>query len=72
MKTAKKYEVVFEGRTIQVEGHRLDPELRQFLRRECIQHCQSPGIAAWATTILRRNSLTMRDLERCFVLGFNP
>jgi hypothetical protein len=72
MKKVKKYEVVFEGRTIQVEGHRLDPNLRQFLRRECILYCQSLGIAAWATTILRQKWMTMRDLERCFVLGFNP
>ena len=53
------------------KGHdhvRLDPELRGFMR-ECMS-CQSPGIAAWATRIMRQGWLTMQDLERALALGF--
>ncbi|MCK6466346.1 MAG: hypothetical protein L6Q93_16075 [Phycisphaerae bacterium] len=47
---------------------RLDPELRRF-RCECMS-CQSLGIASWATKIMRARRMTMADLTRCFVLGF--
>ena len=53
------------------KGHdhiRLDAELRGFMR-ECMS-CQSLGIAAWATRIMRREWLTMQDLERALGLGF--
>ena len=47
---------------------RLDADLRAFLLDA--MSCQSPGIAAWATKIMRAGRMTMADLERCLILGF--
>jgi hypothetical protein len=46
----------------------LDNELREFLAE--VRAGQALSLAAWAAKILRRGSLTMRELERCFALGF--
>jgi len=62
--------VIRAGRAGQVEtaGIQLDADLRAFL--EEVMSCQSLGLAAWATRIVRRGTMTMSDLERCLVLGF--
>jgi hypothetical protein len=52
------------------ETIRLDPDLRAFLKD--VRACQCLALAAWAAKILRANAMTMSDLERCFVLGFQP
>lgn len=46
----------------------IDANLRGFL--EEVRAGQSLALAAWAAQVLRRESLTMPELERCFRLGF--
>jgi hypothetical protein len=45
-----------------------DKQITRFLRTCTAGQCL--GIAAWAATILKTGQMTMRDLERCFNLGF--
>jgi len=47
----------------------LDESLNAFLTE--VQSGQSLALAAWAADVLQRDELTMRDLERCFALGFD-
>jgi hypothetical protein len=54
-----------EATTSQID---LDNELQEFLAE--VGAGQSLALAAWAARILERGSLTMRELERCFALGF--
>ena len=46
----------------------LDDQLHEFLL--AVQVGQSLTLAAWAARILKRGVLTMRELKRCFALGF--
>ena len=46
----------------------LDEALHAFLGS--VRSGQSLDLAAWAARVQRRGTLSMRDLERCFVLGF--
>jgi hypothetical protein len=46
----------------------LDDALHLFLIE--VQAGQSLALSAWAAKTLKRGTLTMRDLERCFALGF--
>ena len=46
----------------------LDDALYAFLGS--VRSGQSLDLAAWAARVQKRGTLTMRELERCFVLGF--
>ena len=46
----------------------LDDELHAFLLE--VRSGQSLALAAWAARVLKRGTLTMQELERCFALGF--
>jgi hypothetical protein len=46
----------------------IDANLREFL--EEVRAGQSLALAAWAARILKSETLTMPELERCFRLGF--
>ena len=46
----------------------LDDALHAFLGN--VRSGQSLDLAAWAARVQKRGTLTMRELERCFVLGF--
>ena len=46
----------------------LDDQLHEFLLD--VRTGQSLALAAWASRVLKRGALTMRELERCFALGF--
>ena len=46
----------------------LDDALDSFLGS--VRSGQSLDLAAWAARVQKRGTLSMRDLERCFVLGF--
>jgi hypothetical protein len=46
----------------------LDDQLQEFLLE--VRAGQALALAAWASRVLKRGVLTMRELERCFSLGF--
>jgi len=46
----------------------LDDQLQEFLLE--VRAGQALALAAWASQVLKRGVLTMRELERCFALGF--
>ena len=54
-----------EATTDRVE---LDDQLQEFLLE--VRAGQSLALAVWASRVLKRGVLTMRELERCFALGF--
>lgn len=47
----------------------LDADLRSFLKE--VRACQCLALAAWAAKILRAGRMSVKDLERCFRLGFD-